>query len=145
MLAAHTEPRLLTGTEAVAKAALSNLLGGVGYFYGRSQVALPGGRTAWSARAGLLTAVPSRPFFPRGFMWDEGFHQVKPRRLIMAWLARRSRSWRCRAAHPSRAAICGTRASTRCPARGVWPDTLAMRLRLWKQGQGLTIRCARIS
>ena len=60
----------------MAKAALSNLLGGIGYFYGRSQVALPGGRVAWSAPAGLLTAVPSRPFFPRGFMWDEGFHQV---------------------------------------------------------------------
>jgi mannosyl-oligosaccharide glucosidase len=61
----------------VAKAALSNLLGGVGYFYGSSEVALPGGRTARSAPAGLLTAVPSRPFFPRGFMWDEGFHQAR--------------------------------------------------------------------
>ncbi len=61
----------------MAKAALSNLLGGVGYFYGSSEVALPGGRTARSAPAGLLTAVPSRPFFPRGFMWDEGFHQAR--------------------------------------------------------------------
>lgn len=63
--------------QAVAKAALSNLLGGIGYFYGASLIQLPD-RTVPSQEAGLFSAVPSRSFFPRGFLWDEGFHQVQP-------------------------------------------------------------------
>ncbi|CAL8462054.1 g1585 [Coccomyxa elongata] len=77
------------GTEVVAKAALSNTLGGIGYFFGASEVRLAdqGDRIVRSWRAALFTAVPSRSFFPRGFIWDEGFHQL----LIRRWNERLSR------------------------------------------------------
>ncbi|KAL2547190.1 Mannosyl-oligosaccharide glucosidase GCS1 [Forsythia ovata] len=72
----------------VSKAALGNLLGGIGYYYGQSKISPPPSSNLklgdnfisyWPAE--LYTAVPSRPFFPRGFLWDEGFHQL----LIWRW------------------------------------------------------------
>eukprot|EP00741_Cyanophora_paradoxa_P010634 tig00020537_g10278.t1 len=58
---------------AVTRHAFANLLGGVGYFHGRWLVQ---GEEGERPAATLVTAVPSRPFFPRGFLWDEGFHQL---------------------------------------------------------------------
>ena len=82
---------------AFSKAITSNLVGGVGYFYGDSLID-PSAAHEWDeeddnviegGKGGprltepheLLTATPSRSFFPRGFYWDEGFHLLH----IGAW------------------------------------------------------------
>ncbi|KAJ7905251.1 glycoside hydrolase [Mycena olivaceomarginata] len=85
--------------EAFSKAITSNLVGGVGYFYGTSIVNRKfsyewdeeedthtdseNGETGarLTEPKALLTATPSRSFFPRGFYWDEGFHLLH----IGAW------------------------------------------------------------
>ncbi|EGC49800.1 glucosidase I [Histoplasma capsulatum var. duboisii H88] len=98
-----------------SKAMFSNLVGGVGYFYGDSVVDRSNSpeyeeenELFWEeteqARAQvkpsvdgpseLFTSIPSRPFFPRGFLWDEGFHLIP----VIEWdldLARLeiTRSW----------------------------------------------------
>lgn len=68
-----------------AKAALSNVLGSVGAFNGYSLVSLVEDHKLIKKEQrkiykygplNLLTSVPSRSFFPRGFLWDEGFHQL---------------------------------------------------------------------
>ncbi|VEL28242.1 unnamed protein product [Protopolystoma xenopodis] len=67
----------------LARVALANLLGGIGFFYGSSLVQSPeSGPTPieyWPAP--LFTATPSRPQFPRGFLWDEGFHGL----VLVRW------------------------------------------------------------
>ncbi|KAF2810728.1 glucosidase I [Mytilinidion resinicola] len=78
-----------------SKSLFSNLIGGIGYFYGDSRVdrsyaseyeednegfweeaAEARGRNVaeFEGPSELFTSIPSRPFFPRGFLWDEGFH-----------------------------------------------------------------------
>lgn len=79
------------------KSMFSNLLGGIGYFHGHQLIDRSYApeyeedsdnfwEEAAEARARkeqkfegpyeLFTSVPSRPFFPRGFLWDEGFHLI---------------------------------------------------------------------
>ncbi|CAH8857165.1 unnamed protein product [Trichobilharzia szidati] len=60
----------------LSKIAVSNLLGGIGYFYGSSLIRSEniGPEPVHNWAAGLFSATPSRPNFPRGFLWDEGFH-----------------------------------------------------------------------
>ena len=81
---------------------LSNLMGGIGYFYGTSKVDVSSApeyaetdQNFWEQAASaqsravveeqgphqLFSAIPSRPFFPRGFLWDEGFHL----QVILDW------------------------------------------------------------
>ncbi|TPX08230.1 uncharacterized protein E0L32_001874 [Thyridium curvatum] len=78
-----------------ARSMFSNLIGGIGYFYGQSVVdrsyapeydeenegfweetaeARAKRREQLEGPYELFSSVPSRPFFPRGFLWDEGFH-----------------------------------------------------------------------
>ena len=65
-----------------AKSVFSNLIGGIGYFHGHSKVKAKHMHHPVSyGPFSLYTAVPSRSFFPRGFLWDEGFHQL----VIQRW------------------------------------------------------------
>ncbi|KAF2668554.1 glycoside hydrolase, partial [Microthyrium microscopicum] len=79
---------------------LSNLLGGIGFFSGSSLIDTSD-QSKYEEEAiktsthsvnehtkpelgkpvELFSSVPSRPVFPRGFLWDEGFHQL----LILEW------------------------------------------------------------
>jgi len=82
----------------VGARALSAMLGGIGHFYGKPQIGdaivvdelLDGTENSAnlnirsSRSLSLLSATPSRTAFPRGFLWDEGFHQM----LIVSWDSR---------------------------------------------------------
>lgn len=64
---------LSASANIMAQAAFSNLIGGVGFFTGQSIVkSLSNKEPVLYWPANLYTAVPSRSFFPRGFLWDEG-------------------------------------------------------------------------
>ncbi len=86
-----------TKYERFAQSMFSNLVGGIGYFYGDAIVdrsyaleyeeenegfwedtaeARARGHQKPEGPYELFTSIPSRPFFPRGFLWDEGFHLI---------------------------------------------------------------------
>jgi hypothetical protein len=61
-------------------AALSNMLGGIGVWHGnawmRSKQFNPPDSTKPYGPLSLMSAVPSRTGFPRGFIWDEVFIDI---------------------------------------------------------------------
>ena len=88
-------PFLKERYEEFSKSLFSNLIGGIGYFFGDSRVdrsyddayeevnegfweeaaeARSQAQAQSDGPSELFTSIPSRPFFPRGFLWDEGFH-----------------------------------------------------------------------
>lgn len=67
--------------QKVALAGLSNLLAGISYFYGSTLQYKEDGSTHTTQKGELITAIPGRSYFPRGFLWDEGFHQL----VLLQW------------------------------------------------------------
>lgn len=99
-----TSSEFTEGDLETAKRCLSNLLGGLGYFHGRpvigdshtfadnqEQEGIVNPQTGLQNKVqslpppdvylSLFSATPSRSSFPRGFLWDEGFHQM----LVSQW------------------------------------------------------------
>ncbi|KAK5173024.1 Processing alpha glucosidase I [Saxophila tyrrhenica] len=81
--------------QTFSQSLFSNLIGGIGYFYGDQMIdrsyapeyeeenegfyqetaeARARNQQQLEGPYELFTSIPSRPFFPRGFLWDEGFH-----------------------------------------------------------------------
>lgn len=60
-----------------ARQVLSSLLYGLSYFEGNAFAQDPNTGRVWELKdRKLLTFIPSKSGFPRGFYWDEAFHQM---------------------------------------------------------------------
>ncbi|VDK17395.1 unnamed protein product [Anisakis simplex] len=75
--------------------ALSNMLGSIGYTSGFNRVqSIFSTKQSKYGKHELFTSCPSRSTFPRGFLWDEGFHHLLIRKfdpelslqIISSWL-----------------------------------------------------------
>ncbi|KAL9655054.1 hypothetical protein ABK040_008837 [Willaertia magna] len=78
----HLEKLNFPEVKEMAMFALSNLIGGIGHFHGNSYHKYGDNPQVHVIPPySLFTACPSRSFFPRGFLWDEGFHSL----LIQRW------------------------------------------------------------
>lgn len=60
--------------ETCGISAFSNLLSGIGYYYGKITIEGQEGQT--QPNLPLYSGSPSKTEFPRGFLWDEGFHSL---------------------------------------------------------------------
>lgn len=66
----------------VRKAGVSNILGGLCYTYGQIYTKADISNMAGNQeKKALFSSSPSRKSFPRGFLWDEGFHLL----IICRW------------------------------------------------------------
>lgn len=82
--------------QAIAAAAVSNLIGGISFFVGSTVQETPSGDRVTGPFGELLTAIPGRSYFPRGFVWDEGFHELVvsewnltlSRAILASWIRR---------------------------------------------------------
>jgi len=75
-------PGLKKEDQGVFEAGFANMIGGIGYFDGSFLIKTKdGGVVDRSGEHQLLSGTPSRSFFPRGFLWDEGFHGL----LFVRW------------------------------------------------------------
>lgn len=70
-----------TRQQQAAQAAISNLIGSISFFAGETVQIGSNGQKVPGRYGTLFTAIPGRSYFPRGFVWDEGFHQL----VISEW------------------------------------------------------------
>ena len=57
------------------------MIGSISFFIGDTIQKTQDNSLIHIPKGTLYTAIPGRSFFPRGFIWDEGFHQL----VISEW------------------------------------------------------------